>query len=49
MQAQAAECSGYAGKFRCFFGEKSFETVCLDSFTLKRALKQTRSVYLRAI
>jgi hypothetical protein len=27
MQALAAECSGYAGKFRCFFGQKSFETV----------------------
>jgi len=49
MQAQAAEFSGYAGKFRCFFGQKSFETVCFDSFTLKQALKQTRSVCLRAI
>jgi hypothetical protein len=47
MQAQAAEFSGYAGKFRCFFGEKSFEAVC--SFILKQALKQTRSVCLRAI
>ena len=25
MQAQAAESSGYAGKFRCFFEEKSFK------------------------
>jgi hypothetical protein len=25
MQAQAAEFSGYAGKFRCFFGEKSLK------------------------
>ena len=32
MQAQAAEFSGYAGKFRCFFEEKSFEAVCFDSF-----------------
>ena len=30
------------------FGEKNFETVCLDSFILKQALKQTRSVCLRA-
>jgi hypothetical protein len=49
MQAQAAEFSGYAGKFRCFFGEKSFETVCFDSFILKQAFKQKRSVCLRAI
>jgi hypothetical protein len=49
MQAQAAELSGYAGKLRCFFGEKSFETVCFDSLILKQALKQTRSVCLRAI
>jgi len=49
MQAQAAEFSGYAGKLRCFFGEKSFKTVCFDSFILKQALKQTRSVCLRAI
>jgi hypothetical protein len=48
MQAQAAEFSGYAGKFRCFL-EKSFEEVCFDSFILKQALKQTRSVCLRAI
>jgi hypothetical protein len=25
MQALAAEFSGYAGKFHCFFGEKSFK------------------------
>ena len=31
MQAVAAELSGYVGKFRCFFGEKSLKTVCLDS------------------
>jgi hypothetical protein len=31
-----------------FWGE-SFETVCFDSFILKQALKQTRSVCLRAI
>jgi hypothetical protein len=48
MQAQAAEFSGYAEKLRCFFGGKSFKTVCFDSFILKRALKQTRSVCLRA-
>ena len=27
MQAVAAEFSGYAGKFPCFFGEKSFKQV----------------------
>ena len=48
MQAQAAEFSGYAGKIPLLFGEKSFETVCSDSFILKQALKQTRSVCLRA-
>jgi hypothetical protein len=48
MQAQTAESSGYAGKFRCFWRE-GFETVCFDSFILKQALKQTRSVCLRAI
>jgi hypothetical protein len=49
MQAQAAEFSGYAGKLHCFFGEKSFKTVSFDSFILRQALKQTRSVCLRAI
>jgi len=48
MQAQAAEFSGYAGKFHCFFGDKSFEAVCFDSFSLKQALKRTRSVCSRA-
>jgi hypothetical protein len=36
-------------KIPLLFGEKSFETVCFDSFILKQALKQTRSVCLRAI
>jgi hypothetical protein len=35
-------------KIPLLFGEKSFETVCSDSFILKQALKQTRSVCLRA-
>jgi hypothetical protein len=48
MQAQAAESSGYAGNFRCLFGEKSFEAVCFDSFILKQALRQMRSVCLSA-
>jgi len=48
MQAVAAELSGYAGKFRCFFGEESLKTVCFESQILKHALKQTRSVCLRA-
>jgi hypothetical protein len=30
------------------FGEKSLRTVCFDSFILKQALKQARSVCLRA-
>jgi hypothetical protein len=47
IQAVAAELSGNDGKFRCFWrGE--FKTVCFDSFILKRARKQTRSVCLRA-
>jgi hypothetical protein len=45
MQAQAAESSGYAEEFRCFLDR----AVCFDSFILKQALKQTRSVCLRAI
>jgi hypothetical protein len=48
MQAVAAELSGYAGKFPLLFGEESLKTVCFDSFILKQALKQTRSVCLRA-
>jgi hypothetical protein len=36
-------------KIPLLFGEKSLETVCFDSFILKQALKQTRSVCLRAI
>jgi hypothetical protein len=30
------------------FEEMSFETVCFDSFIFEQALKQTRSVCLRA-
>jgi hypothetical protein len=30
------------------FGEKSFETVCFDSFILIQALKQTRSVCFKS-
>jgi len=37
MQVMAAEFSRYPGEFRCFFGEKSFGTVCFDSFILKQA------------
>ena len=43
MQAQAAEYSGCAGLFRCFFGEKNLNTVCFN-----QALKQARTVCLRA-
>ena len=45
MQAQAAEFSGYARLRRTIlllFGRKNSKTLCLDSFILKRALKQTR-------
>jgi hypothetical protein len=35
-------------KIPLLFGEKSLKTVCFDSFILKQALKQTRSVYLGA-
>jgi hypothetical protein len=48
MQAQAAEFR-LRRKIPLLFGEKSFETVCFDSFILKQALKQARSVCLRAI
>jgi hypothetical protein len=37
MQAVAAELSGYAGKFRCFW-RGGFKTVGFDSFILKQAL-----------
>jgi hypothetical protein len=33
MQAQAAEFTGCAGRFRCFWREE-FETVCFDLFIL---------------
>jgi hypothetical protein len=39
MQAVAAELSG-CGKIPLLFGEKSFETVCLDSFILKQLLNR---------
>jgi hypothetical protein len=35
-------------KIPLLFGEKSLETVCLDSIILKQALKQMRRVCLRA-
>jgi hypothetical protein len=35
MQAQAAELSGYAGKFRCFLARRILKTICFDSFILK--------------
>jgi hypothetical protein len=35
-------------KIPLLFGEKSLKTVCFDSLILKQALKQARSVYLRA-
>jgi len=48
MQAMAAEFSGYAGKIPLLFGQKSLKTVYFDSFILKQALKQARSVCLSA-
>jgi len=47
MQAKAAE-SPAAPEVPLLFEEMSFETVCFDSFIFKQALKQTRSVCLRA-
>ncbi len=35
-------------KIPLLFGKESLKTVCFDSFILKQALKQTRSVCLRA-
>jgi hypothetical protein len=35
-------------KIPLLFGEESLKTVCFDSFILKQALKQTRSVCSRA-
>jgi hypothetical protein len=48
MQAVAAEFSGDAGQFCCFFWKEQFETVCFNSFILKRALKWAWSACLRA-
>lgn len=38
MQAVAAEFSGYAGKFHCFFREESFKQFVFNSSTLEQAL-----------
>jgi hypothetical protein len=35
MQAVAAEFSGYAGQFCCFFGENGLKQFCFNSFILK--------------
>ncbi|MBV8352288.1 MAG: hypothetical protein JOZ21_08465 [Verrucomicrobia bacterium] len=48
MQALAAESSGYAGPFCCFFEEKTLKTGYFESLIVKQALEQTRSVCLRA-
>jgi hypothetical protein len=45
----AAEFSGYAGKFRCFFREEPLKTVCLDSFILKRVARSTVSIQIWAL
>jgi hypothetical protein len=49
MQAQAAEFSGYPGKFRCFLERRVLKQFVLIYLFLKQALKLTRSVCLRAI
>jgi hypothetical protein len=49
MQAQAAKFSGYAGNFRCFLERRVLKQFVLIHLFLKQALKQTRSVCLRAI
>jgi hypothetical protein len=48
MQAVAAELSGLRRRIPLLFREKSLETVCFDASIVKKALKQTRSVCLRA-
>jgi hypothetical protein len=48
MQAVAAELSGCAGEFRCFLERRVLKQFVLIQFILKQALKQTRSVFLRA-
>ena len=48
MQAVVAELAGYAGKFRCFFERRVQKQFVSNSFILKWALKQTRSVFLGA-
>jgi hypothetical protein len=53
LAAQTSEGSGsgilrVCRKVPLLFGEESLKTVCFDSFILKQALKQTRSVCLRA-
>jgi hypothetical protein len=46
MQAVAAEFFGCAGQFRCFLERRA--QFVLIQFILKQALKQSRSVWLRA-
>jgi hypothetical protein len=48
MQAVAAEFSGYAGQILLLFWKEQFQTVCFNSFILKRALKWAWSACLRA-
>jgi hypothetical protein len=48
MQAQAAEYSGYAGPFRCFFERRFQRQFVSIEFISNQALKLTRSVCLRA-
>ena len=48
MQAVAAEFSGCAGQLRCFLERRVLKQFVLIQFVLKQALKQTRSVCLRA-
>jgi hypothetical protein len=41
MQAQAAESSGYAGQFCCFFGREIYNSLSHSTIS-KKAVNQTR-------
>jgi len=44
MQAQAAESSGCAGQFRCFFGEKNLKAFCFESSISKQTSLKHRGL-----
>ena len=45
LQAQAAEFSGYAGKFRCFLERRVLKQFVLIHLFLKQALKQAQCLF----